>query len=223
MVLKSDCKLPHVWVPGTTSPFTKGYCAAQAAPPDYETFMYKCTKPRIWVPGTKSPKTQGFCATPAPKAKSKSPPKKAKTPPKPKYKSPPPKPNTKSPPKKAKTPPKAKSPPKKAKTPPPKAKSLPNAQLKAWQTLIYNFIDFAMAFSQAGTQDNQTLLKQILSQHRNNVVAGMRAVIKYQWTFGPTQRHPDFNYKSIFNNVVNDFVNDKPFQGIAKIVSNIPK
>jgi hypothetical protein len=32
MSLKGDCKLPNIWVPGTVSPYTKGYCTTQADP-----------------------------------------------------------------------------------------------------------------------------------------------------------------------------------------------
>ena len=96
MVLKSDCKLPKIWVPGTITPFSKGYCTTQASPPDYNTLSNKCVKPRVWIPGTKSPLTKGFCATSTPKSKSPTP--KAKSP----------TPNVKTPTPNAKTPPKSK-------------------------------------------------------------------------------------------------------------------
>ncbi len=35
MVLKSECKLPMIWVPGTINPFSHGYCAEQDGPPNY--------------------------------------------------------------------------------------------------------------------------------------------------------------------------------------------
>jgi hypothetical protein len=121
MSLKEQCKLPNIWVPGTKSPYTKGYCTTQKEPPNYDTLSYDCKHPKIWISGTKNPKTKGFCATPLLKSpKSKSPPKpKSKSPPKPKSKSQS-KPKSKSPPK-----PKSKSPPKpKSKSPPkPKSKS----------------------------------------------------------------------------------------------------
>ncbi len=89
MSLKGDCKLPNIWVPGTISPYTKGYCTTQKEPPNYDILSYECKHPKIWVPGTKNPKTKGFCATPLLKSNSPKPksPVKSKTPPKPKSKS----------------------------------------------------------------------------------------------------------------------------------------
>jgi len=71
--MKKDCKSPHVWIPGTRSPFTKGHCqigkattspkVGKVASPPRVGILKKsnCKSPNTWIPGTRSPFTKGHC------------------------------------------------------------------------------------------------------------------------------------------------------------------
>lgn len=75
---KIDCKLPNIWVSGTITPYTKGYCTTVKKVLDNEKFT--CLHPNVWVPGTKQPFKKGYCAEPNLKITKTKTPVKAKSP-----------------------------------------------------------------------------------------------------------------------------------------------
>ena len=57
------CSAPDIWVPGTKSPYKKGYCTSVKTK-IADVKKTDCNKPSVWVPGTKSPFKKGYCVAP---------------------------------------------------------------------------------------------------------------------------------------------------------------
>lgn len=57
------CSAPDIWVPGTKSPYKKGYCTSVKTK-IADVKKTDCNKPAVWVPGTKSPFKKGYCVAP---------------------------------------------------------------------------------------------------------------------------------------------------------------
>jgi hypothetical protein len=90
------------------------------------------------------------------------------------------------------------------------------------QALIYNFIDFLIAFSYSSKIGTE--LNDVMAKHKADILGSMYALLKYNWSFKQNMhRHPDIDYEGIYKKVETDFNKDDVLEGIRKTTAYIPK
>lgn len=96
--------------------------------------------------------------------------------------------------------------------------------------MIYNFIDFAVAYSRFKEEDDVTRLHQILKEDKGDIMRCMAMLVKYN-DFN-LKRLPDIDYEKIYKKVKDDFDSvttknpnrqNSYLEGVRKIIVSIPK